>query len=60
MTKQNTLIMIYSRYTCIVSNVSLWNCLPGHFDLRVYLIRLRLSSHHLFVDIGLYHRGNVL
>ena len=47
-------------YKYIVNNVCLQNYLTKHMNFRVYLTRLRLSSHNLFVEVGRYHGVNRL
>ena len=42
-------------YKYIVNNICLHNYLTKHLNFRVYLTRLRLSSHNLCVEVGRYH-----
>ena len=42
-------------YKYVVSNICIQNYLTKYMKLKVYLTRLRLSSHSLFVEVGRYH-----
>ena len=45
-------------YKYCINNVRLQFYLTKHVNFRVYLTRIRLSSHYLFVETGRYHGVN--